>query len=192
MNENPQNPAVQDFYLKLWEHLYSRLSGKTKNITLEERDLIKLNHDRIYSHKVLHINYTTYDMRRSQDCINPRTHADVMVHSSNPEIPYWYARVLCIYHAEVMYGNKKPYRQMDFLWVHWFTIDEDQGFRLHFVDAHKECAFGFIQDPNDVVRAVHLIPAFHFGKTKSFMGPSNLGRKQSDNHEDWAKYYVSV
>ncbi|THU90001.1 hypothetical protein K435DRAFT_617791, partial [Dendrothele bispora CBS 962.96] len=90
--------------------------------------------------------------------------------------------------------------QMDFLWVRWFTIDGDQGRldlkkkelpQLHFVDAHEECAFGFI-DPNDVVRAVHLIPAFHFGKTKSFMGPSNLGRRQSDNHEDWAKYYVSV
>ncbi|THU99539.1 hypothetical protein K435DRAFT_794881 [Dendrothele bispora CBS 962.96] len=142
MNENPRDPAVQDFYLKLREHLYSRLSGKTENITIEERDLIRLKHDRIYSHKVLRINYTTYDMRRSQDCINPRTHADVMVHSSDPEF-------------------------------------------------HIECAFGFI-DPNDVVRAVHLIPAFHFGKTKSFMGPSNLGRRQSDNHEDWAKYYVSV
>ncbi|THU90002.1 hypothetical protein K435DRAFT_676706, partial [Dendrothele bispora CBS 962.96] len=109
MNENPRDPAVQDFYLKLREHLYSRLSGKTENITIEDRDLIKLNHDRIYSHKVLRINYTTYDMRRSQDCINPRTHADVMVHSSDPEFPYWYARVLCTYHAEVMYDKLKPY-----------------------------------------------------------------------------------
>ena len=57
----------------------------------------------------MRVNYTTYDMRRDQDTINPRTHADVMVlnpgdeESEDERHPYWYARVCGIFHANVLY-----------------------------------------------------------------------------------------
>ncbi|THU93782.1 hypothetical protein K435DRAFT_669587 [Dendrothele bispora CBS 962.96] len=201
MEENIRDPSVKDFYRKLKEHLYSRLSGKIEGeeISLSQRGLIDLRHDRIYFHKVLRVNYTTYDMRRSQDSINPRTHSDIIVRSSDPDTPYWYARVLGIFHADVKYG-KQPYRQMDFLWVRWFVNDACQDKfdlrkrklpRVHFIDALDDCAFGFV-DPNNVIRAAHLIPAFHFGRTKSYMGQSVLGRRESDGNEDWVKFYVGV
>jgi hypothetical protein len=63
----------------------------------------------IFHHKVLRVNYTTYDMRRGQDSINPRTHADVIVlahEDDDPENnlkphPFWYARIIGIFHAQV-------------------------------------------------------------------------------------------
>jgi hypothetical protein len=58
----------------------------------------------IYRHKVLRVNYTTYDMRRAQDSLNPRVppagHSNIMVLSpeneeeNNDPHPYWYARLL--------------------------------------------------------------------------------------------------
>ena len=65
----------------------------------------------IYHHKVLRINYTTYDMRCAQDSLNPQIpgHGNVMVLSpenedqnKNPH-PYWYAHILGIYHAGIRY-----------------------------------------------------------------------------------------
>ncbi|THU91087.1 hypothetical protein K435DRAFT_820957 [Dendrothele bispora CBS 962.96] len=183
MEENVGDPAIKDFYSKLKEHFYIRLFGKTTTdaIAIEEWGSINLQHDRIYSHKVFRVNYTTYDMRRSQDSINPRTSADIMVRSSDPDTPYCYA---CVH--------------MDVLWVCWFNVDcgnlnlkSKELPMVNFIDASEECAFGFI-DPNDVIRAAHLIPVFHLGKTREYMGRSKLGRKESDKDEDWTKYYIGV
>ena len=53
----------------------------------------------------MRINYTTYDVRRNGDTINPRTYPDVMVKS--PETgpgaqPYWYACVIGIFHTYIL------------------------------------------------------------------------------------------
>ena len=50
------------------------------------------------------MNYTTYDVRRDRDTVNPNTHPYVMLQS--PEVgtsahPYWYAQVLGIFHTNV-------------------------------------------------------------------------------------------
>jgi hypothetical protein len=50
----------------------------------ERRDL-PFKNDRISCHKALRINYTTYDMRREQDSVNPRTHANVMLLSHSDD-----------------------------------------------------------------------------------------------------------
>jgi hypothetical protein len=61
---------------------------------------IYFKNDTIYQHSILRINYTTYDVRRSQDMINPKTdHRDVLllaadVHGGGHE--YRYARVIGI------------------------------------------------------------------------------------------------
>jgi len=85
----------------------------------------------IYEHKFLRVNYTTYDLRREQDSINPRTHPDVMVLSgetaedTDDAHPYWYARVIGIYHARVRHigplsKSSEPQR-LEFLRVRWYV-----------------------------------------------------------------------
>ena len=63
--------------------------------------------NRIYRHPLLRINYTTYDLCRETDSVNLRTdHRDIMLLTrrdrSNTQ-PFCYARVLAIYHANVVY-----------------------------------------------------------------------------------------
>ena len=154
----------------------------------------------------MRVNYTTYDMRRNQDSINPRTHADVMVVS--PEEfdegveghPFWYARVCGIFHADVKYkgpgSTQTEFKPMHFLWVRWFALLEGEkwGFKprrlpkVAFMTPDQECAFGFL-DPALVVRAAHIIPLFKYGKTKEIMGPSRL-RRPEDKDEDWTVFNV--
>ena len=171
--------------------------------------MIHLVQNRMHSHKVLQINYTTYDMRCCQDSLNPRTHSDIMVHAPESEPnghPYWYTRILGIYHAWVSrssssgLGPDTPPRKLEFLWVRWFKLDPTApgGFttrrlhRIHFIehDSAEDVAFGFI-DPSTVIRAVHMIGAFAFGHTNRYLPPS-IVRQPSENHEDWNYYYVGM
>ncbi|KAI6095636.1 hypothetical protein F5141DRAFT_1221655 [Pisolithus sp. B1] len=51
-------------------------------------------------------------------------------------------------------------------------------------------AFGFI-NPEQVVHAAHLIPAFHFRYTTALLPPS-IAHHKCDNDEDWDWYYVNM
>ena len=121
----------QDFLPRLKDHLLARLTGQAKDGEVPEfsehdRQQLVFVGERIYKHQVLRINYTTYDCRRSQDTINPRTRSDIMVLSHDDDRdsgvehfePYWYARVIGIFHAMVQLvgpqGPSKPQR-MNFL-----------------------------------------------------------------------------
>ncbi len=42
----------------------------------QELDSLVIMGNHLYRHKVLRVNYTTYDGRRRQDSLNPRNHAD--------------------------------------------------------------------------------------------------------------------
>jgi hypothetical protein len=162
--------------------------------------------DRIYQHQLLRINYTTYDVRRDQDVINPRTsRRDVMVLADNHDDdthsghPFWYARVLGIYHVNVVYTGPGMIdytaRRVDFLWVRWFryvgaTSVDWKDYKLDavaFPTMSDEHAFGFI-DPNDVLRACHIIPAFVHGKLHP--DTISLSRCARDAH-DWRSYYTN-
>ncbi len=177
----------------------------------DERDLVKIVNNRLFRHKVLCINYTTYDMRHNQDSINPRTHADIMVLSpeedvegQNPNMAhhYWYARVVGVFHAKVKsFGpgsSSSESQKLDFLWVRWFGRDLSAlgGFgkrmlhRIGFADSEQPGAFGFL-DPGLVIRLVHLIPAFHYGRMTAKLGPSIL-RQPQDLDKDWDLYYVNM
>ena len=191
-------------YPKLLDHLLARLKdvelydSTEPTFTDAEQCSIVLDDDTIYQHKVLRVNYTTYDLPHNQDSINPRTHADVMVAAHEDESdevphPYWYARVIGIFHANVSQrGSNIPPKHMDFLWVRWFGRDlAHKGgwrvrrlYRIGFVESQDPTAFSFL-DPASVIRAVHLIPAFSLGKTVAEVDPS---------HEDidWQQYYVNM
>jgi hypothetical protein len=208
---NPYTRSHQNFLPRLLDHLLNRLlgneyDGDEKEYTLAERSKVLINKNLIYRHKVLRINYTTYDLRRDQDVINPRTSPFIMLlsHEDAPDEegatthPYWYARVIGIFHANVTHlGNDTgcaiPQR-MDFLWVRWLgrNPDYDAGWqkRRLFQVGYIPGAFGFL-DPKVIIRGIHLIPGFSTGRTKDLMGPS-IARPVSDKDEDWLYYYVNV
>jgi hypothetical protein len=204
---------LKDFTPSLKYHLLARIlgldyDGDEIEFTSAQRNTITFINNRLYRHKVLRVNYTTYDMRREQDSLNPRTHADIMVLSHENDAsahPYWYARIIGIFHVMVHFSGLSSHpgiehgaRQMNFLWVRWFGRDLTyksgwKARRLHrigFMDAEQACAFGFL-DPEQVVRAVHLIPAFAFGRTSDLLAPS-IARPACDNDHDWLYYYVST
>ena len=196
----------QTFLPRLQEHLIGRLTGRTfdgeeESYAAHERSRLVITNNSIYLHKTVRVNYTTYDMRRDQDSINPRTHPDVMVLSRDDPHPYWYARVLAIFHVYALYtGEGARYaepQKFDVLWIRWFgrDVSASGGFdtrRLHligFVESSDKDAFGFL-DPDQVIRATHLIPAFMHGRTTEALGPSAI-RHTSEDDMDWRFYYVN-
>ncbi|KAI0264767.1 hypothetical protein BC834DRAFT_970691 [Gloeopeniophorella convolvens] len=214
LGKHQGDPALEGFNGLLKDHLLQRLldadfDGDEHERSEEERGNIFIVNDRIFKHKVLRINYTSYDVRRQQDSINPRTHADIMVLSpeditnrTNPKHPYWYARVLGIFHAVVQHrqadGTVSPPRAIDFLWVRWFGINNDcpggwsrkRLHRLSFIPGDEPGAFGFL-DPEQVIRAVHLIPVFALGRTSERLREL-LVRRPEDKGEDWECYGLNM
>ena len=203
----------QDFLPRLLDHLLARLlnleyDGDEHEFTDEERANVIIVNDRMYRHHVARVNYTTYDNRRAQDTINPRTRPDIMMLSSEDGEdghPYWYARVLEIFHASVLHvgpqsKSSQPQR-MEFMLVRWFGRDTNKpggwkARRLHrigFVSAGST-PFGFV-DPAIIIRAVHLIPAFAHLETPDLLGQSKVARPWAANieeHVDWRYYYVNM
>jgi len=120
--------------------------------------------------------------------------------------PYWYARILGIYHANVRYTgsnrsiSRDPQR-MEFLFVRWFGRDlspkagwkTKRLLRLGFVPGNDETAFGFV-DPAQVIRSVHLIPAFAWGHTDKHLSgqKSVIARGINKPEDDWQLYYVGM
>ena len=173
---------------------------------------VLFKHDRMYKHNVMRINYTGYDVRRGEDVIHAGTNGQCNVMVLAPESaeigpsyhenqhPFWYARVLGIYHVNVVYigeGNADylPCR-LEFLWVRWYELEErDSGWssrrldRAWFMPLTDEHAFGFL-DPDDVLRACHMIPVFREGLTCE-KGPGISCCDQGHDHTDWKSYYIN-
>jgi hypothetical protein len=151
-----------------------------------------LVNDQTYQHKVLQINYTTYNVRRSQDSLNPCTHSDIMLLSQDHSHPYWHTRIVGIFHAMVVktgpkLKSREP-KKMEFLFVRWFGLGEEIGGwkakKLHQIGlVDGDAAFGFV-DPADVIRAIHLIPRFAQGRTKKDMLGPSISRSPLDKDED--------
>lgn len=171
-------------------------------------DSIFFKNDRMYAHRIVRFNYTTYDIRRAQDVVNPRTpHCNIMLlkkpANDAPTLPaihpFLYARVIGIYHVNVVYTgpgmvNYNPTR-FDFLWVRWYEqkplkpqsnqqpshgLDE-----LVFPPMADEGAFGFV-DPSDVLRSCHILPAFNQGVRRDNVGMSRCAHDSGD----FNVYYV--
>ena len=192
-------PRLKDYILA--QILGQQTYGDGHDFTDEERNCVSFVNNRMYRHKVFRVNYTTYDMRRAQDSMNPRTHADIMVlsHENKEKHPYWYARIIGIFHTNVRHVGptskcSNP-QKMEFLWVRWFSRDMryQAGWnsrRLHRVKFTDHDSFGFL-NPKEVIRGVHLLPAFAYGRTSAFLAPS-IARQPSEEHEDWNYYYVNM
>lgn len=163
----------------------------------------------MYRHPLARFNFTTYDVRRSQDVINPRTeHRDIMLLREKEPLennaneseahPYLYGRVLGMYHVNAVYTgpgatNFRP-KRIDFLWVRWFqyngasvTWEESWLDSLSFPPVDEMGAFGFV-DPSDVIRGCHVIPAFVRGQV--YTEGDGLSPCANDV-EDWIAYHVN-
>lgn len=159
--------------------------------------------DRMYSHSTLRINYTSYDVRRQQDFINPNSPSGcryVLLRSDTgdnlTEHLFLYARVLGIYHANIRLFGRPP-KRIDFLWVRWLDYNEEEpgswdAGRLDRVcypkcrsDSELLDGFGFV-DPQHIVRACHLIPDFDSGLVESPV-PSTCDGEDGD----WKYHYVN-
>ncbi|KAF8603666.1 hypothetical protein BDV93DRAFT_523134 [Ceratobasidium sp. AG-I] len=209
VERNRSDPAIKTFIPRLKSHLLARLSSQhyqdESSHSVGELSQINIQHDRIYAHQTLKIHYTTYDVRRAQDIINPRTPKRfILVPSGVPEdsLPgahmFWYAKVIGIYHANVSYKGRPP-RRMDFLWVRWLgrMLDAPGGWdncRLdqveYFPDSELTHAFDFV-DPIDVIRAAHLIPRFVGGRTSQYLEPALSMAIDSSSFGDWSSYYIN-
>lgn len=186
-------------------------TGETRGLNQKECDSVFFKDDRMYKHELIRINYTTYDVRRSQDVINPNTsHRDLMLLADSddaeadsvpPSHPFSYARVLGIYHVNVIYTGPgmldyRP-RRLDFLWVRYFQHvgnrsptweDHDCALdHVYFPPMASDEAFGFV-DPSDVLRGSHIIPAFKIGRLHQ--DQVGLSRRAGDS-QDWGGYIVN-
>lgn len=178
------------------------------DVTLQ-RDKIFFKNNMLYQHNIMRINYTTYDVRRAQDTINPKSdHRDIMLlaanyrtHNPDAQHQYQYARVLGIYHVHLIYSEPTSHRyeveRMEFLWVRYFehidNVPVQKGWtaarldQLRFVRIDRDDAFSFV-DPYQVIRACHIIPRFCSGRVH------NDGKGLSgcvDDGNDWHAYYVN-
>ena len=69
----------QDFIPKLKQHLLSHIralliadGSSLEGSTEGNWECVVLKHNRIYKHQTMHINFTTYDIRRADNIINPK------------------------------------------------------------------------------------------------------------------------
>ncbi|KAG2346750.1 hypothetical protein BDR05DRAFT_974360 [Suillus weaverae] len=147
-------------------------------------------------------NYTTYDVRRDQDVINPRTpHCNVMLlkvcddHGDDDlEGNYHYTKVIGIHHVNVVHvGNMYESRRIEFLFVQWYEHVQKHTWEtrtlghVHFMPLANPNAFGFV-DPAVVLRACHIIPAFARGQRNP--SKCRLSPLAGDKH-DWHEYYLN-
>jgi hypothetical protein len=176
-----------------------------EHFTDDHRRHITIVSDTLYRHKTLELTYTTYDMQEDKDRIYQRRYPDVMVLSDDEEHPYLYGRVLDLFHVDVkndspnslLPNNETAMLQM--AWVRWFRLDTSQGpsgFRslryptVSFYDSSEPDAFGFIH-PEEIVRAVHLIPRFRSGRTVEYLNVPSRGRPEAET-SDWKQLNVNM
>ncbi|KAF7301977.1 hypothetical protein MIND_00763800 [Mycena indigotica] len=157
-----QDPVLKDFVRHLKSHLRQRLLNLEDNdidtqFNDEELISVVIQGDLIYTHATMRVNYTTYDVQRDQDVLNPRTRKFLIVHAQDPEDHhrYWYGELLGIFHCyAVLADQPRKAERMEFLWVRWLQRDISYpcGFRekrlprLSYMPFQSPDAFGFL-DP---------------------------------------------
>ncbi|KAF7976664.1 hypothetical protein HWV62_6005 [Athelia sp. TMB] len=206
----PEDPASKDFLPRLKDHLLGRLlgleyDGDEKAFSDADRATVRIIDNRVNFAKVFRVNYTTYDLQRDQDSMNPRNRCDVMVMSpeTGPNAhPYWYARVIGVFHVRVLHtgpdSKNKSYQHMEFLWVRWLGIvpGHRYGFKaarlpkFGFVPETSPDPFGFL-DPSLVIRGCHLIPAFNDLRTSDLLSANPSAGRPIGDTDDWRAFYVN-
>ena len=193
---------LQGFERELRRHLLARhrnITGASDEPEYADSDLdeVSLRHGFIYPHATATFYYTTYDVHRTWDSINVNgSRRDVMLKANEddaPSHPFWYARILGVYHAHVYYKGSRAAERVEFLFVRWFGIDPEWSGgpancrldRIGFVpDEEGQGAFGFL-DPAHVIRPCHLIPAFKLGITTKLLARSCARDTAAGDYVNW-------
>ncbi|KAG6913605.1 hypothetical protein DXG01_005617 [Tephrocybe rancida] len=213
---NRGDPAITHFSQDLERHLLLRLKtlldlpqgSEEPSVGLQSpmAERVFYQKDTLYRHHILRVNYTSYDIRRLQDVLNPRTdHRDIILHRRrrlSTKHEYQYARILGVFHVNAIYhgpGHRNYIaHRMEFVWVRWFQLSDghdipaQQGWaRLSHLSFHSlgdRDAFGFV-DPKYILRACHIVPHFRSGlrHPEGAVSLSNLAQ----NGKDWHTYCVN-
>ena len=143
-------------------------------------------------------------MQKSEVKIYQRNYPDVMVLSNDNEHPYLYGHIIDIYHVDVRNNASNTIldgdtARLEVVWIQWFkpeVPDGPAGFHslrnpsVTFYPTDDPDAFGFIH-PDEILREVHLIPNFKFGRTERYlMGPSD-GRPEGEA-DDWISFSINM
>ncbi|KAJ3846642.1 hypothetical protein EV368DRAFT_88715 [Lentinula lateritia] len=187
------DPAAQNFHPKLQDHLLGRLmdckfDGDThESFTDADRNHIRLKGGSFISLKTCRINYTTYDIRRDQDTINPSNHADVrmqqeLIHTGMPVFLEYFAPLLFRVILTPVQQNPDQWKWSSF------------GFAglVGLVPESDPFAFGFL-DPAHIIRGCHLMPVFSDGQTLELLETKKpmVAQKEGEK-DDWAYFYVGI
>jgi hypothetical protein len=210
------NP-MQNFLPKLRKHLLPRIqtallqeaeslseTGPLHSPNSDASNFVFLKNDCIYHHKLIRFHFTTYDVQRGTDIVNPGTSCcNVMLLADNTEGSvtslnphhFLYARVLGAYHVNVIYTGPGmrdfEARRFDFLWVRWFEVvnpghSTSKLDLIRFPPMNKDFSFSFV-DPKVVLRGCHILPAFAQGKRqKDGIGISHCAK----DGNDYNQYFV--
>ena len=128
-----------------------------------------------------------------------------MVLSDDQEHPYLYGRVLDFFHVvatnngpgTLLEDNSSATLQM--VWVRWFKLDipvGPSGFHslryplVSFGESTDPEAFALVH-PEEILRAVHLIPAFTSGHTAEYLAGPTKGHPESEQ-DDWMHYNINM
>ncbi|KAG2157996.1 uncharacterized protein EDB93DRAFT_1077626 [Suillus bovinus] len=208
LQDHKGDSAVKNFLPKLKDHILYRsreldISYCNHTFTDEERNSVIIPNNTIYSVQTMQVHYTTYNLRYKYNIINPRTHGDVMVLSGEmmPSHPYWYVRVLGIYHMEVWLnnGSQPVKRNLKVLFVRWLAALRSYKCgmkhtclpKIAFMEESDPDMFGFL-NPGQVIRGAHLIPVFASGHGVSSLQHGTLLARPGGELDDWEEYYVGI
>ncbi|RDX43849.1 hypothetical protein OH76DRAFT_1300052, partial [Lentinus brumalis] len=167
------DPAFDNFLPRLSDHIIARLKGdvfqgEELECSVADRSALRFVANRIYHHHRMRLNYTTYDMRRSQDVIDPASHPDIMTLSHEDD------------------DENTP---------HGFKAKRHP--RVGFVPHDDGIPFGFL-DPTVVIRGSHIIPLPSFDHTPGLLPPSiarhgqNVYEKPEYHDQDYQYYMVNM
>ncbi|TFK88006.1 hypothetical protein K466DRAFT_645664 [Polyporus arcularius HHB13444] len=221
--ENNDDPSFTSFRTMLDVHLFQRLEAlagrsTTREPTVQERRTLRVDKDVLWLHKVMRVNWTSYDMRREQSSVNPRTHPEIMMLApSGSSHPYLYARVVAIFHVNTFVADAQAMMQpeprlLQVLWVRWYDLDTSRPGGFEYCRPHRlkfaaldDKPFGFIS-PEQVLRDVHIVPAPYYGRADTPSLPYRVVQRtarrrtvdeadESDEQllkQDYKFYYVAM
>ncbi|KIJ68186.1 hypothetical protein HYDPIDRAFT_124385 [Hydnomerulius pinastri MD-312] len=208
LKEHEGDPATENFLKDLKNHVLHRLlntplSEQDRDFTPSDRNNVIIRNNTLFAGKTLRLRYTTYDVRKESDFICLNRQCDVMLPTgeTHPTAhPYWYARVLRIYHVDVrLLTEGAEFRTLPLLWVRWLGVVP--GYRagvrtgrlpkVGFVPSSDPAAFGFL-DPDVIIRATHLVPAFADGRSADLLPPRKSIARPEGEEDDWVNFYVNI
>ena len=133
-------------------------------------------------HKLLQLNFMTYDVRCRTDIIRTGTTCcNIMLLEDLMDSPvptshcFLYMQVLGVYLVNMIYTGPgmQDYKacHFEFLWVRWYEVVDpgSSGWNNHALDSVcflplcDDDSFGFV-DPIDILQGCHLLPVFSMGK----------------------------